>query len=80
MKELKSLAKYFKPENEVKSGHQAYIVYPLIEESETLSAKAATKEKEKWETEIFPDYKIGLLHGKLKNTEKEDVMEKFKIK
>ena len=65
---------------EVDAGRQAYIVYPLIEESETLSAKAATKEKEKWETEIFPEYKIGLLHGKLKNDEKEDVMNKFKNK
>ena len=63
---------------EVNAGRQAYIVYPLINESETLSAKAATKEKEKWETEIFPEFKIGLLHGKLKNDEKEDVMEKFK--
>ena len=63
---------------EVNAGHQAYIVYPLINESETLSAKAATKEKEKWEKEIFPEYKIGLLHGKLKNDEKEDVMERFK--
>ena len=65
---------------EVSEGRQAYIVYPLIEESETLSAKAATIEKEKWETEIFPQYKIGLLHGKLKNDEKEEVMRKFKDK
>ena len=65
---------------EVSVGRQAYIVYPLIDESETLSAKAATKEKEKWETEIFPEYKIGLLHGKLKNDEKDEVMEKFKNK
>lgn len=65
---------------EVSKGRQAYIVYPLIEESETLSAKAATAEKEKWETEVFPEYKIGLLHGKLKNSEKDDVMEKFKNK
>ncbi len=65
---------------EVAEGRQAYIVYPLIEESETLSAKAATAEKEKWETEVFPEYKIGLLHGKLKNDEKEDVMAKFKNK
>ena len=63
---------------EVEAGHQAYIVYPLIEESETLSAKAATIEKEKWEKEVFPEYKIGLLHGKLKNSEKEEVMQKFK--
>ena len=65
---------------EVKEGRQAYIVYPLIEESETLSAKAATIEKEKWEKEVFPEYKIGLLHGKLKNDEKEEVMQKFKNK
>ena len=65
---------------EVNAGRQAYIVYPLIEESETLSAKAATKEKEKWESEIFPEFKIGLLHGKLKNDEKEDVMNRFKNK
>ncbi len=65
---------------EVKEGRQAYIVYPLIEESETLSAKAATIEKEKWQNEVFPEYKIGLLHGKLKNDEKDDVMNKFKNK
>ena len=65
---------------EVNEGRQAYIVYPLIDESETLSAKAATQEKEKWETEVFPEFKIGLLHGKLKNSEKDEVMEKFKNK
>ena len=65
---------------EVDAGRQAYIVYPLIEESETLSAKAATIEKEKWQNDVFPEYKIGLLHGKLKNDEKDDVMEKFKNK
>ena len=65
---------------EVDAGRQAYIVYPLIDESETLSAKAATIEHERWQTEVFPDYKIGLLHGKLKNDEKDDVMEKFKNK
>ena len=65
---------------EVSEGRQAYIVYPLIDESETLSAKAATQEKEIWETEVFPEFKIGLLHGKLKNSEKDEVMEKFKNK
>lgn len=63
---------------EVTAGRQAYIVYPLIDESETLSAKAATKEREIWQNEIFPEFKIGLLHGKLKNDEKEEVMTKFK--
>ena len=65
---------------EVEAGRQAYIVYPLIEESETLSAKAATIEKEKWQKDVFPEYKIGLLHGKLKNDEKDDVMNRFKNK
>jgi len=66
--------------HEVNEGRQAYIVYPLIDESETLSAKAATKEKEIWESEVFPDFRIGLLHGKLKNDEKDEVMTKFKNK
>lgn len=65
---------------EIDSGRQAYVVYPLIEESETLSAKAATIEAEKLQNEIFPQYKIGLLHGKLKNDEKEQVMSDFKNK
>ncbi len=65
---------------EVESGRQAYVVYPLIEESETLSAKAATIEAEKLQQEIFPQFKIGLLHGKLKNDEKEQVMADFKNK
>lgn len=65
---------------EVEAGHQAYVVYPLIDESETLSAKAATIEAEKLQKEVFPLYKIGLLHGKLKNEEKEKVMSDFKNK
>ncbi len=65
---------------EVISGNQAYIVFPLIEESETLSAKAATIEAEKLKTEIFPQYKIGLVHGKLPAAEKDSVMEDFRNK
>ncbi len=67
-------------EKEINSGRQAYVVYPLIEESETLSAKAATIEAEKLQNEVFPQYKVGLLHGKLKNDEKEQVMSDFKNK
>ena len=67
-------------DKEVKLGRQAYVVYPLIDESETLSAKAATVEAEKLQKEVFPQYKIGLLHGKLKNDEKEQVMADFKDK
>ncbi len=64
--------------DEVKNGHQAYIVYPLIDESETLSAKAATIEAQRLAEEVFPDLKIGLLHGKLSPAEKDEVMDDFK--
>ena len=67
-------------QSEIDTGRQAYVVYPLIEESETLSAKAATIEAERLQKEVFPQYKIGLLHGKLKNDEKEQVMKDFKDK
>ena len=65
---------------EIENGRQAYVVYPLIEESETLSAKAATIEAERLQNEVFPQFNIGLLHGKLKNDEKEQVMSDFKSK
>lgn len=64
---------------EVMSGRQVYIVFPLIEESESLSAKAATKEFERLQNE-FPQLQFGLMHGKLKPQEKDEVMEKFRTK
>ena len=57
---------------EVNEGRQAYIVYPLIDESETLSAKAATKEAEELQNGYFKDLKVGLLHGKMKTDEKDN--------
>ncbi len=64
---------------EISKGRQAYIITPLIEESETLiSAKAAVVEFENLSKKIFPRFKLGLLHGRLKPKEKEDVINKFK--
>jgi ATP-dependent DNA helicase RecG len=63
---------------EIEKGHQAYIVFPLIDESESLSAKAATKEAEKLQEKIFPELKTGLVHGKLSPNEKDRVMEDFR--
>ena len=60
---------------------QAFIVCPLIEEStyETMqSVKAVTNEKERLDKEVFPDMKLGLLHGRLKSKEKEKVLNKFR--
>lgn len=65
---------------QVELGKQAYIVFPLIDESETLSAKAATKEAESLQNGEFSDLKIGLLHGKMKPEEKDNVMSDFKNK
>ena len=65
---------------QVKLGHQAYIVFPLIDESETLSAKAATKEAENLKNGYFSDLRVGLLHGKMKTDEKDKVMSDFKNK
>jgi len=63
--------------NEIKKGQQAYVVTPLIEESDKLGAKAAMVEAEKLE-KIFPGFQIGLLHGRLPAEKKKTVMEEFK--
>ncbi|MGE0200693.1 MAG: ATP-dependent DNA helicase RecG [Candidatus Melainabacteria bacterium] len=61
---------------ELQQGRQAYVVFPLIEESETLAAKAATSEYEQLQ-KIFTEHTVGLLHGKMKPQEKEAVMSRF---
>ncbi|MBC8264900.1 MAG: ATP-dependent DNA helicase RecG, partial [Anaerolineales bacterium] len=58
-------------------GRQAFIICPLVEESEKIEAKAAVEEYERLQKEIFPDLKLGLLHGRLKGAEKEAVMGAF---
>ncbi len=62
---------------EILKGRQVYVVFPLIEESETLAAKAATTEAEHLQQEVFPDLRIGLLHGKMRPEEKDSVMSAF---
>ena len=65
---------------EVEAGGQAFVIYPLIEESEKSESKAAIEDHAKLQNEIFPDLQIGLLHGRMKAEEKEDVMSKFRDK
>jgi ATP-dependent DNA helicase RecG len=62
---------------EVQAGHQAYIVYPVIEESK-LELKAAMEEYQRLSKEVFPKLQLGLLHGRLTSDEKEDVMQRFR--
>jgi len=61
---------------EVEKGRQAYIVFPLIEESEKISAKAVTEEFEKLK-KVFPSHRLGILHGQMSQAEKESVMADF---
>ncbi|HYA15727.1 MAG TPA: ATP-dependent DNA helicase RecG, partial [Syntrophales bacterium] len=62
---------------ELKKGNQVFIVYPLVEESENLDLKNATQMAEHLRTEIFPEYRVGLIHGRLKGKEKDKMMAGF---
>jgi ATP-dependent DNA helicase RecG len=63
--------------SQVAKGHQVFILYPLIEESDKVEARAAVEEYERLQQTIFPDLRLGLLHGKLKGREKDAVMTSF---
>jgi len=63
---------------QVRQGYQAYFVYPLVEQSEKLQLKSAVEHYEYLQQKIFPDLRIGLLHGQMFWYEKEDVMRAFK--
>ena len=85
-KEIKT--KWLKPEQrtraydilrrEIADGAQAFIICPLIEESESIEAKAAVAEYERLSQEVFPDLKLGLLHGRMTIAEKDKVMKSFR--
>ncbi len=64
--------------SQLETGHQAFIIYPLVEESEAVEAKAAVKEYEILDKEIFSYARVGLLHGRMKAEEKEQVMAEFR--
>ncbi|MRS04051.1 DNA helicase RecG, partial [bacterium] len=66
--------------SQLELGYQAFIVYPLIENSEENEAKAAVNEHDQLQKEIFPEYKLGLLHGRMKPDEKDKVMLRFREK
>ena len=65
-------------EEEVRKGRQAFIVYPLVEESEKLDLKDATRMAKHFRKDVFPEFRIGLLHGRMKSDEKEAIMMEFK--
>ena len=61
----------------VKKGRQVFVICPLIDESDVIEVKAVTTEFERLNNEVFAEFKLGLLHGKLKSAEKEEVMNQF---
>lgn len=63
---------------QINEGRQAFVICPLIQESEQIDAKAAVAEYERLRTEIFPDLRVGLIHGKLRSAEKDAVMSDFR--
>ena len=63
--------------SQIEAGHQAFIICPLVEESEKIDARAAVDEHKRLQTEIFPQLRLGLLHGRLKSEEKDAVMRQF---
>jgi ATP-dependent DNA helicase RecG len=63
--------------SEVRQGRQAFVVCPLIEESEVLQTRAATTEFNHLSTDVFPELSLGLLHGRMPFKEKEDIMARF---
>jgi ATP-dependent DNA helicase RecG len=77
MDESKRDAVYEAIRKEVSKGLQVFIVYPLVEQSENLDLKDATMMAEHLQKNVFPEYRLGLIHGKMKDKEKETVMKDF---
>ena len=62
---------------QVRAGRQAYIVYPLVEESEKIDLRSAAEEYHRLANEVFPEFRVGLIHGQLPGEEKDAVMRAF---
>ncbi len=63
---------------EVAQGRQVYVVLPLVEESEKLDLRSAVEEHQKLQENVFPDFQVGLLHGRMSSAEKEEAINKFR--
>lgn len=63
---------------QIKEGRQCYIVCPLVEENEEMDLKSVVELSQKIKTQIFPEYRVEFLHGKMKTKEKDDIMMRFK--
>ncbi len=75
-KKLKEVHEFIR--QKISEGDQAYIIYPLVEESEKMDLKAATESYEHLQAKVFPEFRLALLHGRMRSDEKEATMRKFK--
>ncbi len=64
--------------SQIQKGRQAFIIFPLVEESEKIEAKAAVDEHARLQKEVFPEFNLGLLHGRMKADEKDEGMARFR--
>ncbi|MCO5215829.1 MAG: ATP-dependent DNA helicase RecG [Thermomicrobiales bacterium] len=64
--------------HEVQKGHQVFVICPLVNESDTIVAKAAVEEAERLQNEVFPGLKVDVLHGKMRSKAKDEIMERFR--
>jgi len=69
---------YRTTEEELEKGRQAFVVYPLVEESERMDLRDATQGAQCLQQEVFPNYRVGLIHGRMKSEEKERTMRAFR--
>jgi ATP-dependent DNA helicase RecG len=69
---------YTRIQSQVEAGRQAFIIYPLVEQGDNDEAKAAVEEHERLQREVFHNLKVGLLHGRMKPDEKDQVMTQFR--
>jgi ATP-dependent DNA helicase RecG len=76
--DLEEAETWARVKEEVAAGHQAYVVCPLVDESEKVQAKSATAEFERLQSEVLPGLKLAMLHGQMKADEKESVMNDFR--
>ncbi|MEM6445810.1 MAG: ATP-dependent DNA helicase RecG [Cyanobacteria bacterium P01_D01_bin.123] len=63
---------------ELAQGRQTYVVLPLVEESEKLDLKSATAERERLQDKVFPQFSVGLLHGRMSSADKDEVIQRFR--
>ncbi|MCH7605775.1 MAG: hypothetical protein IH962_01345 [Chloroflexi bacterium] len=63
---------------QVQEGRQAFVICPLVEESEAIETKAATEEYQRLSSDIFPDLRVGLLHGRMSSKDKDSMMRRFR--